>query len=90
MNNEFVATEIKYSMVFEETIEGIKSTPFDWSSPPSAQEMESPQKPPIIDEEIEMEQLPEQAGPTLGTRDEEAREGSEESSEEEEDLKGED
>ena len=28
MNQEFVATEIKYSMVFEELIENIKSTPF--------------------------------------------------------------
>ena len=28
MNHEFVATEIKYSMVFEETIENIRSTPF--------------------------------------------------------------
>jgi len=27
MNQEFVATEIKYSMVFEEVIEGIKNTP---------------------------------------------------------------
>ena len=39
MNQEFVATEIKYSMVYEETIEGIKSTPFNWSSPPSMEEM---------------------------------------------------
>lgn len=28
MNQEFVATEIKYSMVHEETIKGIRSTPF--------------------------------------------------------------
>ena len=28
MNQEFVATEIKYSMVFEETIRGIRGTPF--------------------------------------------------------------
>lgn len=27
MNQEFVATEIKYSLVFETTIENIKSTP---------------------------------------------------------------
>ena len=27
MNQEFVATEIKYSMVYEEVIENIKSTP---------------------------------------------------------------
>jgi len=27
MNQEFVATEVKYSMVFEETIENIKNTP---------------------------------------------------------------
>lgn len=28
MNQEFVATEIKYSMVYEETIKNIRSTPF--------------------------------------------------------------
>lgn len=27
MNQEFVATEVKYSMVYEDVIEGIKSTP---------------------------------------------------------------
>ena len=27
MNQEFVATELKYSMVFEEVIEGIKNSP---------------------------------------------------------------
>jgi hypothetical protein len=27
MNQEFVATEVKYSMVFEETVERIKDTP---------------------------------------------------------------
>ncbi len=31
MNQEFVATEIKYSLVFEETVPSIRSTPFDWS-----------------------------------------------------------
>lgn len=29
MNHEFVATEVKYHLVFEETIHNIKSTPFE-------------------------------------------------------------
>jgi hypothetical protein len=28
MNQEFVASEIKYSMVYEETIKNIRNTPF--------------------------------------------------------------